>query len=112
LRDAGLVYLSLADAALAENTLKAALLFAAGPGSSGTIAAPVLAYVEGMLQATLVAKFKFPAVLLLVLAAAGTGTGVFVHHFRTEVRENGMSGSLTREHPPQRNQSPAAWSGY
>jgi RNA polymerase sigma factor (sigma-70 family) len=95
------------SAALAENTLKAALLFAAGPGAVSVIAAPVLAYVEGMLQATLVAKLKFPAVLLLVLAAAGTGTGVFVHHFRTEVRENGMSGSLTREHPPQRNQAVA-----
>jgi RNA polymerase sigma factor (sigma-70 family) len=94
------------SAALAKSTLKAALLFAAGPGASSTIAAPVLAYVEGMLQATLVAKLKFPAVLLLVLAAAGTGTGVFVH-FRTEVRANSMSGSLTREHPPQRSQAVA-----
>jgi RNA polymerase sigma factor (sigma-70 family) len=92
------------SAALAESTLKAALLFAAGPGASSAIAAPVLACAEGMLQATLVAKLKCTAVLLLALAAAGTGAGVCVYQFRTEVRENGASGSLMREQPPQRNQ--------
>src|SRR5262249_22320890 len=76
-------------AALTESTLKAALLFAAGPAAASTIAVPVLAYAEGVLQSTVVAKLKLTAVLLLALAVAGPGTGVLVYHFRTRVQENG-----------------------
>jgi RNA polymerase sigma factor (sigma-70 family) len=72
-------------AVLAENTLKAALLFAASPGAVSGIAAPVLAYAESMLHAAFVAKLKVTAVLLLATAAAGTGAVLLVYGVRTAI---------------------------
>jgi RNA polymerase sigma factor (sigma-70 family) len=73
-------------AALAEGTLKAALLFAAGPAAVGGIAAPVLAYAEGALHAAFVVKLKLVAVVLLA-AAAGTGAGVLAFRGRPTAPE-------------------------
>jgi RNA polymerase sigma factor (sigma-70 family) len=74
-------------AALAEGTLKAALLFAAGPAAAGGIAAPVLAYAEGALHAAFVVKLKVAAAVLLTAAAAGTGAGVLAFRARPAVPE-------------------------
>ena len=65
--------------ALAETTLQAALLFAAGPAAAGGIAAPVLAHAEGALRAATVAKLKLAAVILTAVGAAGSGVGVLAH---------------------------------
>jgi RNA polymerase sigma factor (sigma-70 family) len=74
--------------ALAESTLKAAILFAAGRGAAGGIAAPVLAYAESLLHAAFVAKLKLTAVILLALTVGGTGAGLFAYHARTGVHED------------------------
>jgi RNA polymerase sigma factor (sigma-70 family) len=70
-------------AALAARTLEAALLFAAGPGAFGGIAAPVLTLAEGMLRATLVARLKVTAGILLALTAGGAGAGALVYGSRS-----------------------------
>jgi RNA polymerase sigma factor (sigma-70 family) len=102
---------ALADvpAALAENTFQAALLYTTGSGAVGGIGAPVLAYAEGMLHATFVAKVKRTAVILLALTAGGFGAGVGYR-----VRQGGHEGiasvkppppeSLPREKPPRATQ--------
>jgi uncharacterized protein (TIGR03067 family) len=102
---------ALADvpAALAENTLQAALLFTTGSGAVGGIAPPVLAYAEGMLHATFVAKVKRTAVILLALTAVGIGAGVGYsvrkggHEGITSVKEPPPD-SLPREEPPRATQ--------
>ncbi len=69
-------------AALAEGTLRAALLFAVAPGAVGSIAVPALVYAEGMLRAAFVAKLKLGTVALLAVALAGAGA-VLVEQRRT-----------------------------
>jgi RNA polymerase sigma factor (sigma-70 family) len=96
--------------ALAENTLQSALLFTTGSGAVGGIGAPVLAYAEGMLHATFVAKVKWTAVILLALTAVGLGAGVAYR-----VGQGGHEGipsvqqlppeSLPREKPPRATQA-------
>jgi RNA polymerase sigma factor (sigma-70 family) len=70
-------------AALAENTLRAALTFAAGSGAAGGIAAPVLAHANGMLRAALMARLKLAVVIVLAITLAGAGAGGLVYRAQT-----------------------------
>jgi RNA polymerase sigma factor (sigma-70 family) len=78
-------------AALAENTLKAAVLFANGSATVGVISAPVLTLAEGLLHATLVARLKLTALIMLVLGVVGTGAGLTAYHIWTGNHENNVS---------------------
>jgi RNA polymerase sigma factor (sigma-70 family) len=90
-------------APLAESTLQAALLFATGTRSIGGIAAPVLAYAEGMLHASLMAKLKLTAVILLTFAAVGVGASVLVYRVRDPVQAPVSPKLQSPEHTVEEN---------
>jgi RNA polymerase sigma factor (sigma-70 family) len=69
-------------AALAESTLKAAVLFATGAGLVGGIASPIVASAEGFLRALVMAKLKVAAAVLLGITIVATGTGLVIHGMR------------------------------
>jgi RNA polymerase sigma factor (sigma-70 family) len=67
---------------LADNTLKAALLYSSGATASDVLSAQAVTLAEGVLRAMLVTKLKIAAIIMLtvgVLATAGTLT----HHALT-----------------------------
>jgi uncharacterized protein (TIGR03067 family) len=73
---------------LIESTLHAALHFAKGPGTVGSIAAPVLTYAEEMLHAIRVAQLKWTALILLTVTVAGLGTSGLIHLVQARAPEN------------------------
>jgi RNA polymerase sigma factor (sigma-70 family) len=99
-------------AALAEGTLRAAVVVVAGAESVGAITAPVLAHAEGLLRAALVAKLKVAAAILLAAALLGTGAGVLVYRAQNAAGEGAASagqpppGSAPREEARSKRQSP------
>jgi RNA polymerase sigma factor (sigma-70 family) len=66
--------------ALTECTLKAALVFAARTGLAGGIAAPVLAYAEGMLRTLFIVRFTLAAVILTTFTLVAAGAGAVWYH--------------------------------
>jgi uncharacterized protein (TIGR03067 family) len=78
-------------AALADSTLKAAILFAKGSATAGVISAPVLTLAEGLIHATSVARLKVTALIMLALVALGTGAGVTAFNIGTADHENSES---------------------
>jgi RNA polymerase sigma factor (sigma-70 family) len=63
-------------AALADETVRAAGLFAAGSAAAGVVAPPVAALTEGVLQAMWTTKLKLIAVSVVLAAALFAGAGV------------------------------------
>jgi uncharacterized protein (TIGR03067 family) len=78
------------SAALAESTLRAALLFAGGSGAAGGIAAPLVASAQSMLRDALLAKLKLAVALFLAVSVAGTGTVALVYRATGRVHEDIM----------------------
>ncbi|HEV3262748.1 MAG TPA: sigma-70 family RNA polymerase sigma factor [Gemmataceae bacterium] len=66
-------------AALAESTVRMALLVAAGTAAAGTAGAPVTALTEGVLKAMSVARVKVVAALVLVAGLLAAGAGLAAH---------------------------------
>jgi hypothetical protein len=66
-------------AALAENTIKAAPLFAAGPAAVGGISAQVVALTEGVVQAMVLTRIKMTVVVLLAVSFLVSGAGLLAH---------------------------------
>lgn len=65
--------------ALTATTVKSAVLLATGQAAGGVISAKVIALMEGVVQAMLLTKIRFAAVILLVLGLAGTGAGLLTY---------------------------------
>ncbi|HZY86800.1 MAG TPA: sigma-70 family RNA polymerase sigma factor [Gemmataceae bacterium] len=63
-------------AALADETVRAAGLFAAGSAAAGVVAPPVAALTDGVLQAMWTTKLKFVAVSVVLSAALFAGAGL------------------------------------
>ena len=65
--------------ALAETTMKAAMLFAAGGPGAGSLAPSVLSLAQGVLKAMMISKLKMTAVVTLGLTVVGTGAGFLTY---------------------------------
>jgi RNA polymerase sigma factor (sigma-70 family) len=100
-------------AVLAESTLKAAVLFAAGAGLVGGIASPVVASAEWFLHALVMAKLKIAAAALLGITVVATGTGLVIQRMRhagqvESVAETQPLASVSRALAPLQVEEPAA----
>jgi RNA polymerase sigma factor (sigma-70 family) len=71
-------------AALALDTLKAAVLTAAGQAASGAIPATVAALTKGVLRTMLLSKLKIMAAVLLTVTAAAAATVVWARQTQAE----------------------------
>jgi RNA polymerase sigma factor (sigma-70 family) len=67
-------------AALADATIKAAFLFAAGKGVAGAISAKAVALADGVLKTMLLTKARMGLALLLVVIVALAGAAVVAQH--------------------------------
>jgi RNA polymerase sigma factor (sigma-70 family) len=101
-------------AALAEGTLRAAVAFATGPGAAGRVAAPVLAYAQGMLRAASIARLKLATAVLLGFALAGAGAATLVRQVQRAAGEGGASAErpLSPNVPPEEARSKAQAPGW
>jgi RNA polymerase sigma-70 factor (ECF subfamily) len=101
-------------AALAEGTLRAAVAFATGPGAAGGVAAPVLAYAQGMLRAASIARLKLATAVLLGFALAGAGTATLVRQVQRAAGEGGASAERPSSPnvPPEEARSKAQAPGW
>ncbi|HEV3237295.1 MAG TPA: sigma-70 family RNA polymerase sigma factor, partial [Gemmataceae bacterium] len=71
----------LVPAALATNTIKAALLVAAGNTlAAGVISTPVATLTEGVLHAMFLTKLKIAAAVILAMGVLGMGGGAFTYN--------------------------------
>jgi RNA polymerase sigma factor (sigma-70 family) len=64
---------------LAEGTMKAARLFAAGKAAAGLLSGQAVALAEGVLKTMFVTKLKIVAAVLLAVSVAGSGAGVLTY---------------------------------
>ena len=80
---------TLVPAALAANTVQAALLVAAGNSlAAGVISTQVATLTEGVLQAMFLTKLKIAAAVMLTLGVLGAGGGAFT--FNSWAKEEGL----------------------
>jgi RNA polymerase sigma factor (sigma-70 family) len=70
------------SAVLADNTLKATLLFSSGKAVGGALSSQAVLLAEGVLRAMFVTKMKIAAVLILTVGVFAAG-GVLVHRTLT-----------------------------
>jgi RNA polymerase sigma factor (sigma-70 family) len=75
-------------ATLASNTIKAALLVAAGNTLAATVSTQAAALTEGVLQAMFLTKLKIATAVVLALAVVGMGGGMFTYN--TWAKEKGQ----------------------
>jgi RNA polymerase sigma factor (sigma-70 family) len=101
-----------APAALMNQTIKASLAFAAGPGEA---AGPAAALVEGVLRTMSLTRLKTAGLALLALALVGTGIGVFVYADGPEPPAKAPQAQETKGAPKDRQLAPAPlpreWAG-